>query len=221
MAQAIKEGVVNAGGKANKPAIEAYVTKKYPGRWRPGTLTAHLYACAVNNPKAYIHHPHADRFLYRNDDGTFEIYDPKIHGENDWEPAEGEGEETADEIVEASFSLERDIEDHLVANLQELEPGLKLVERQATNEVGRIDILAQDAKGALVVIELKVGEAKDAAIGQIARYLGLFAKQGKGNVRGILIASDFPEGVQYGASIIPNLTLRKYRVQLSFEPVSR
>src|SRR3954471_17520244 len=204
MAQAIKEAVVTAGGKANKSAIEAYVTKKYPGRWRPGTLTAHLYACAANNPKAYIHHPHAARFLYRNDDGTFEIYDPKIHGENVWELAEGEGEETPDVLVEASISLERDIEDHLVANLNELEAGLTLVEQQSTNEVGRIDILARDAKGSLVVIELKVGEAKDAAIGQIARYLGLLAKQGKGNVRASLIASDFPEGGQYGASIIPN-----------------
>jgi RecB family endonuclease NucS len=38
-------------------------------------------------------------------------------------------------------------------------------------EVGRPDIVARDAKGNLVVIELKEGEATDAVIGQIARYL--------------------------------------------------
>jgi hypothetical protein len=68
-------------------------------------LTAHLYACAINNPKAYIHHPHADRFLYRHADDSLELYDPKVHGENVWAPVEGEGDETAEEVMQASISL--------------------------------------------------------------------------------------------------------------------
>jgi hypothetical protein len=40
----------------------------------------------VNNPKAYTHHPHAERFLYRNIDGSLEFYDDKIHGPNLWAP---------------------------------------------------------------------------------------------------------------------------------------
>lgn len=217
MAEAILEAMKDAGGKASRKQIEAYLEKHYPDRWRPGTLTSHLYSCVVNNRKAYIHHPHTHRFLYKATDGTLELYDPKVHGENEWEPMDDGDDETADEVVEASISLERDIEDHLVAHLGELEPGLELVERQARNEVGRIDILARDAKSVLVVIELKVGEAKDASVGQIARYMGLLNKKGKGPVRGILIAADFPEGVKYAASMIPSLALKRYRVSLSFE----
>jgi len=65
------------------------------------------------------------------------------------------------------------------------------------------------------VIEVKVGEARDAAIGQIARYIGLY--QQKGQVRGILIASDFPEPIRCAATAIPNLKLMRYRVQFSFD----
>ena len=64
----------------------------------------------------------------------------------------------------------------MVNNLDAIERGLALVGRQVHTEVGRIDILAQDAAGTPVVIEIKVGEAKDSAIGQIARYLGWFAR---------------------------------------------
>ena len=40
------------------------------------------------------------------------------------------------------------------------------------------------------MIELKVGEAKDSAIGQIARYMGWHQQQeAAGTVRGILVAS--------------------------------
>ena len=39
-------------------------------------------------------------------------------------------------------------------------------------------------------------------------------------VRGILVASDFPEGVQYAARAMPNLALRRYHIQLAFEDAS-
>ncbi len=42
-------------------------------------------------------------------------------------------------------------------------------------------------------------------------------REGAGTVRGILVASDFPDGVQYAARAIPNLALRRYRIQLDFE----
>ena len=84
-------------------------------------------------------------------------------------------------------------------------------------DVGRIDILAQDAKGQRVVIEVKVGEAKDSAVGQIARYLGWYARADGKPARGILIAAEFPEGVRYAATAIANLQLIGYRVQFSFE----
>jgi len=55
----------------------------------------------------------------------------------------------------------------------------------------RIDILAVDGDGALVVIELKVSRGHDQVIGQILWYLGWIkanlAEEGQG-VRGIIIA---------------------------------
>ena len=70
MSQAIKEAFGESGGVLSREAIKQSVESRYPGKWQPTTLSAHLYACAINNPKAYVHHPHAERFLYKLADGT-------------------------------------------------------------------------------------------------------------------------------------------------------
>ena len=70
--------------------------------------------------------------------------------------------EEAEQAIEASISLERDIEDQLVhQQLDALEEGLTFVGRQVKCDVGRVDIIGRGADGATVVVELKVGEAKD------------------------------------------------------------
>ena len=218
MAQAIKSFLSSAGGKVTAEQIKKAINTQYPGQWKASTLQAHLYACIANNPKAYIHHPSAQKFLYRNSDGTFELYSEERHGPNEWAPSEGEDEiEAVSELVETSISLERDIEDHLIQHLDALESGLKFVARQFNTDVGRIDILAEDRNGGRVVIEVKVGEAKDSAVGQVARYLGWFTKLDGKSPRGMLVAAEFPEGVRYAATAVANLTLHAYRVSFSFE----
>lgn len=220
MAQAVRSILETAGKGLSADEIKSEVEEAYPGHWKPSTLQAHLYACAVNNPKAYIHHPYASKFIYKNSDGSFELYSEEKHGPNEWAPAEGEGEEdeiAAVDLKEASISLERDIEDHLVNNLNLLEPGLKLIARQYKTDVGRIDVLAEDKTGRRVVIELKVGEAKDSVIGQIARYVGWFSLKDGQPPRSIIIASGFPDGVRYAATMIAGLKLLAYRVHFSFE----
>ena len=220
MAQAIRDFVEQTEGAVSSDAIRSAVTSKYPGKWQPTTLQAHLYGCAVNNPKAYLHHTNTPKFLYKNPDGTFELYAEEKHGPNEWEPQEGEDESTsAGELIEASIGLERDIEDHLVNNIALIEPGLMIESRQHKIDVGRIDILARDQQGNRVVIELKVGDAKDSSVGQIARYLGWFTKVDGKAPRGILIASGFPDGVKFAASIVPNLRLLAYHVHFSFDEV--
>ena len=64
MAQAIRNYVESADGKVTADEIRRYITSEYPDKWKATTLQAHLYACVINNPKAYIHHPSASRFLY-------------------------------------------------------------------------------------------------------------------------------------------------------------
>lgn len=218
MAQAIQNYVQGADGPVTAEKIKLAVEKDYPGQWRPTTLQAHLYACVVNNPKAYIHHPSARKFLYKNSDGSFELYSEEKHGPNEWAPPPGGDEiEGAEELIEASVSFERDMEEHLVNNLESIEPGLKLIARQHSTDVGRVDLLAEDRNGRRVVIEIKVGEAKDSAVGQIARYLGWFTRQDGQAPRGVLIASDFPDGVKFAASVVPNLVLLSYKVHFTFE----
>lgn len=220
MAEAVKS-YVESVGQTTTDDIKRAINNQYPNQWKPSTLQAHLYACAVNNPKAYIHHPFTAKFLYKNSDGTFEMYDETKHGPNEWAPPEGADDETEiTELAETSISLERDIEDHLITNLAAIEDGLTFVQRQLSTDVGRIDIMAKDKEGKSVVIEIKVGEAKDSSVGQIARYLGWFAKAERKTTRGILIASEFPQGVRYAAAAIPNLKLMSYKVHFSFEVIS-
>ena len=87
--------------------------------------------------------------------------------------------------------------------------------RQVQCDVGRVDIVGRGADGATVLVELKAGEAKDSAIGQIARLYGMAPAEHRNRSR----HSDFPDGVQYAALAVPNLALRRYRIQLTFENV--
>ena len=86
------------------------------------------------------------------------------------EPAEEDlaGAEVEDAVV-TTFGLERDLQRSLRENIAQLEPGLRIIdtghERRCT--VGLIDILCEGSDGALVVVELKAGLAKDAALGQL------------------------------------------------------
>lgn len=218
LAEVVKQFALDAHGKFTTEQLRQHLRVHYPEQWKDSTLQAHMYACAANNPKAYIHHPYAEKFLYRHSDGSFEFYSEAMHGPNEWAPSPGEDEvTTAAELEETTVSLERDIEDHLVHHLPQIEKGLKLTGRQVKIDIGRIDLLAEDATGARVVIELKVGEAKDSAVGQIARYMGWYSRQDSRAARGILIAGSFPDGTRYAASAIPGLQLLAYKVHFSFE----
>ncbi|WP_054076029.1 endonuclease NucS domain-containing protein [Comamonas testosteroni] len=121
------------------------------------------------------------------------------------------------EYVKSSLSLERDLEDQIVSHLDVLEPGLTLVSRQEISDVGRLDLLARDAEGRTVIIELKAGEAKDSSIGQIARYIGWYAQKEGKPPRAILVASGFAEPLRWAAKAIPGLKLVTYQVQFVFE----
>lgn len=129
---------------------------------------------------------------------------------------------------EFKFSFERDLEETLAANLADLEPGLRLYKqgnimgRQIdAGEIGRIDLLAVADDGALVVIELKAGDADDRVCGQIQRYMG-WVKETIGedrDVRGIIVASGFTTRLKYAAKPVRSLKLKSYRVRFEFEDV--
>lgn len=129
--------------------------------------------------------------------------------------AAGSGEEADEAVDEHLEKLEPDeqqevrraqtekwIEDSFVENLSMIEPGLTLEPggRQYITEIGRIDLLCRGADGAVVVVEIKAGEAEDGVFGQILRYVGWASRNYEGgseSVRGIILAGSFSEKALY------------------------
>lgn len=130
-------------------------------------------------------------------------------------------EEIKDKKEGKQFELERHLQESLREEIEQLEAGLTIIDGGVERSVnsGDIDILAQDREGALVVIELKRGQAKREAIGQITGYMGdLLAEEPSQKVRGILVAGDFDKSCRGAVRAIPSLKLRRYRFAFTFEP---
>lgn len=87
------------------------------------------------------------------------------------------------ETIDASISLEKDLHSYLASIVSDIESGLVLADDgvEYQTDAGRIDILANDAQGNPVVIELKAGKAKDNALGQLlgTRLHGLHFRRPK------------------------------------------
>lgn len=141
------------------------------------------------------------------------------------EVAAPEGDLVEDAETEIAFSLEYDLENSLIANLEQLETGLQLyteggiVGQQVDTKVaGRIDLLAVDRSGDIVVIELKAAEADRQVCGQIQAYMGWVKENlaGEKRVRGIIVASDFTVRAIYAAKVVPGLSLKKYLISFKF-----
>ena len=124
----------------------------------------------------------------------------------------------SDDPEQIKFGLERDLQRALRINIEQLEPGLKIIDDGSERSVaaGRIDITAEDDKGQLVVIELKAGTAQSDAITQVLSYMGSIDAEGR-PVRGILVAHDFHKQAVHAAQAVPNLSLKAYAFQFSFE----
>ena len=130
--------------------------------------------------------------------------------------------EEAIEATEVIFGLEQDLQSTLRANINQLESGLKIIDdgKERVTEAGRIDITAEDPHGNVVIIELKAGTATPQVIAQVLAYMGAVAEADGKPVRGILVAGDFHKRIVLATRAVPNLQLRKYSFQFSFEPVN-
>ena len=133
------------------------------------------------------------------------------------------GKRESEEVVEAvetTFRLERDLQDALRRNIEQLENGLKIADGGQEQRVtsGFIDITAQDQQGTIVVIELKAGTADRETIGQILGYMGDLSNKEK-PVRGIIVARDFALAAVSALGAVTNLQLKKYSCKFSFEAV--
>jgi len=105
------------------------------------------------------------------------------------------------EIIERA-QIEKDIETFYYAHPDLLEKGLTIKDngRQFPTPIGRIDLLCLSQNGEYVVVEIKADEARDSVFGQILRYIGWVHRNvpnARDNVRGIILASEFPETARY------------------------
>ena len=130
-----------------------------------------------------------------------------------------------EDALDTTLHLESDLEAFLLSHLDQLEPGLRLFDRNGlrgqqfdAGAAGRIDLLATDKDDRLVVIELKAGEADRQACAQIQAYMAwVMGSLSAGNaVRGVLIAGTFTERCKLAAKVVPGLLLRRYSVTFSF-----
>lgn len=242
--EAIREVFKSKDEVLTTAEVRRRVNAAYPGQWKDTSVSADLIGSSVNAPSSRWY-PTARKhaFLFCVGDGRYRLWNRETDGqwvvtetgvqlvEGDTPPPdELNGDEGVSEIanVEATISLERDMEASLVTALQQLEPGMVLYakgemrgQQLDTGVVGRLDLLAVDKDGALVVIELKVGRADDRAIAQTMRYMGWVQRELAGGkpVRGVLVAREFSDGAKFAALALPSLTLKEYRVAFTFNTV--
>ena len=225
------------------------MARLYPTRWSPGSVTADLTGSTVDLPSSR-HYPTARRyaFLFRQDDGRYRLWNRAADGnwrvtaagvellDADDSGADGTlaDESNAERPDAASLdsssgalSLERDLECCLLSCISQLEPGLRFYsgenaqyQQLDTGVVGRLDLLATDDCGRLVVIELKAGTADDRVCGQILRYTGwakvAIATPGR-EIRGIIVAHDFTDGPRYAVEAMRQVRLKRYSISFRFE----
>ena len=127
-------------------------------------------------------------------------------------------QDSSDGSVKITSGLERDLQRALRISINQLDPGLKIIDNgsELTVDAGRIDITAEDDEGRLVVIELKAGTAPLDSITQLLAYMGTIENPEGKPIRGILVAGDFPQRVVYAAKAVPNLSLKSYSFQFEF-----
>lgn len=108
---------------------------------------------------------------------------------------------------------ERNLEDFIVHQIEEIEPGLHLVERQLSTPAGRLDILCKDADGNYVVVELKRTRGTDQVVGQVLRYMGwLKEAHNTEKVRGIVIVAKKDQALSYALMAVPNVQVKEFKL---------
>ena len=118
-----------------------------------------------------------------------------------------------------SFTLEGCLQRALRDNIEQLDPGLTIIDggSERTVGAGRIDITAEDSNGNLVVIELKAGTAEPDSIAQLLRYMGTIENPYEKPIRGILLANDFHPKLSMAARAVSNVSLKAYSFRFTFE----
>jgi RecB family endonuclease NucS len=113
----------------------------------------------------------------------------------------------------------KDLHPLVLTNLQKLRLTLYRPDKEfeyPAPPTGRIDILAKDADGIPVVIEMKTHEVGDAVVGQVLRYMSWVKhnlKPKPERVRGMIIAGIFTPFTGYATRDLPDISLYRYEAE--------
>lgn len=228
------------GKEFDKSDAVTWFREHYP-KIKANTVQMHVEGMSVNS-SLRKHHPNIKPgskhdLFFKLGPGKFRLWSPVTDPEpvyrdqlisdaTEQEPRvdEDDAESTAGS---REFAFERDLRNYLAKNLGSLERGLTLFEEEGFSGIefpagGRfIDILAIDAQGQYVVIELKVSRGYERVIGQLLRYMAWVKHNlasGK-KVRGIIVASEITEDLVLAASLAPDTTLYRYELALKLAAV--
>ena len=154
---------------------------------------------------------------YYRDSSQFSMIEQTLKDTPEYTPEERR------EFISAAIR-EKVLEDILEQNIELVEPGMSLLHRQLSTEVGRIDLFARDKVGRYTIIELKKGKTDDEVFGQVSRYMGWCKKAKSGNsaVRGIIIARNIGRKLWAAVDAHDSLVdLKEYDLQMIIEDARR
>ncbi|MCO4856498.1 endonuclease NucS [Herbaspirillum sp. WGmk3] len=144
------------------------------------------------------------------------------------ELAAGEEGDNSEGTVNGSleFALEAHLRDFLAKNLSQIESGLRLYRDGERSGIeypvgaGRIDILAVDSEEKLVVIELKLSQGRNKALGQLLYYMGwVDSNLRRGQSRGIIIASEISDELSIAVKRVSGISLCQYKMDFAINKV--
>jgi hypothetical protein len=125
-----------------------------------------------------------------------------------------------------SFSYEKDLQNSLISQVEELFPGYKIfgnngegIEYNINGK--RIDLLLEHkTENKLLVVELKAGLANCNVLGQIFMYIGpLMQKYPDKEILGVIIAAEIDESLKMAILANKNVKIMTYKMKLTLEEI--
>jgi len=113
---------------------------------------------------------------------------------------------------------EKDLNELLMQDLSMIEPGLKPLNQQEHFRKGIADIIAEDAEGNMVVIELKRRQADFASVTQLQRYMHEVENIKGKKTRGILLAPSIRKNAK---ELLEKLGLEFAKIDFELLPSSK
>jgi endonuclease NucS-like protein len=221
----------------SKSDVLPWFRQHYP-KIKSNTVAMHVEGMSVNNPNRK-HHPSikpgsGHDLFYKLGPDRYRLWQPETDGRPAYKgdavrniSTEAADVPEDDQDAASEFAYERDLQNYLAKNLYRIEPGLRLYDEEEITGVEfsvgdrYIDILAIDAQGSYVVIELKVSRGYDRVIGQLLRYMAWVEKNMEPSrpARGIIVAKEITEDLKLAASRIQGVRLIEYELEFRLRPI--